>query len=759
MPTRSFELDLCLKLIHTDTEDDVCRILEASGIGGDENWQPLGQIENNLSIAANQQSGATAALVEKLVNSIDSLLEAECLSRGVDPESAAAPRTMAEAAEMFFGIPGGNTARLEPPDRSRLADNIHVVATGSRPSPCITIIDRGEGQRPCDFSRTFCSLVRSNKLRIPFVQGKFNMGGCGVLPFCGTKNMQLIVSRRRPELCDQSRPVDESGWGWTVIRRREPDDGRRSSYFEYLAPGGQVPFFAADAIPVLATADAAYGGLLSCGSVLKLYNYQLEFGGPIVFDLNYELSRRLYRLALPIRLYERRDYRGHSRQTILTGMSVRLEDDRVGALEPSFPDSGLMAVDGVGDIPVEVSVFQKGRGGSYLSAQASILFLVNGQVHGTLGRSFLTRREVGLDFLKNDLMIVLDCTDMAARAREDLFMPSRDRLRDCSAKQGFERALEAYLADHEQLHRLNRTRRDDELRGRLADDRPLTEALKHVINTSPELRELFRLGTTLETHDVPGEEEIPFEGQEFPTFFRPSLRHDEDQPRIISCQHGGNGRARFETDAVNDYFTRSERPGTLTVTPPELFERVRLHDGRCVLVLRPLAGATIGSSVQFTVEVTDPTRTAPFSHRMTMVVSEPRTPTEGPSNPQAPRSGALALPKIVEVTQDRWEDEGFDQESGLAIQHDVDGGLVAKVNIDNTHLKRTLERLPEDGRELERKRFAYGLVLSGVAFYQEFGDRDDRDEIIRSTTRALARVLLPTIRILGALEHELVGRM
>jgi hypothetical protein len=206
--------------------------------------------------------------------------------------------------------------------------------------------------------------------------------------------------------------------------------------------------------------------------------------------------------------------------------------------------------------------------------------LVNGQVHGTLGRSFLTRREVGLDFLKNDLMIVLDSTGMAARPREDLFMPSRDRLRECSAKQSFERALEAYLAEHEQLHRLNRARRDEELRGRLADDRPLTEALKHVINTSPELRELFRLGSTLETPDVPGEDEVPFVGQEFPTFFRPVLGEGQDVAPPVSCPQGGNGRARFETDAVNDYFTRSERPGTLSVTPPELFERVRLHDGR-----------------------------------------------------------------------------------------------------------------------------------------------------------------------------------
>ena len=47
------------------------------------------------------------------------------------------------------------------------------------------------------------------------------------------------------------------------------------------------------------------------------------------------------------------------------------------------------------------------------------------------------------------------------------------------------------------------------------------------------------------------------------------------------------------------------------------------------------------------------------------------------------------------------------------------------------------------------------LVLAGVALYQEYAESDDRDELIRSASRALARVLLPTIRVLGALEHNL----
>src|SRR5262249_48560697 len=155
----------------------------------------------------------------------------------------------------------------------------------------------------------------------------------------------------------------------------------------------------------------------------------------------------------------------------------------------------------------------------------AILFAVNGQVHGTLSRRFCSRENVRLEFIKNDLIVVLNCTDVAHRMREVLFMPSRDRLRECDAKRAFEAALETYLHDHEELNRLNRLRRDDELRSRLEDDQPLTEALQSVIENSPELRQLFGTGAELPAPDRSGadpnpeEEPPPFQGVPFPTFF------------------------------------------------------------------------------------------------------------------------------------------------------------------------------------------------------------------------------------------------
>jgi hypothetical protein len=76
--------------------------------------------------------------------------------------------------------------------RRDVARGITLAATGVKGQegdPCLTIADQGEGQTPRKFPDTFLSLEKSNKLRIPFVQGKFNMGGTGVLQRQFTKDL------------------------------------------------------------------------------------------------------------------------------------------------------------------------------------------------------------------------------------------------------------------------------------------------------------------------------------------------------------------------------------------------------------------------------------------------------------------------------------------------------------------------------------------------------------------------------------------
>jgi len=214
--------NLCLKLVMTDTEDEIITILKDAGYWDNPDaWRYYGDNENNFATIGNQQSSPDAALVEKIINSVDAVLTGKCLEKGIDPEGSEAPQSMEKALEEFYGIKDGILSNIYTTQRTRLAENIILVATGKKSNPCYTIIDKGEGQTPQNMPNTLLSLAKSNKLRIPFVQGKFNMGGTGSLRFCGKHNIQLIISKRNQKII-KSTPDDETAeyWGFTIVRSK-----------------------------------------------------------------------------------------------------------------------------------------------------------------------------------------------------------------------------------------------------------------------------------------------------------------------------------------------------------------------------------------------------------------------------------------------------------------------------------------------------------------------------------------------------------
>jgi hypothetical protein len=87
--------DLCLALLRAESEAEVVQILTEAGFCDNKRvWRLYGDRENNFSTIGNQQNRPDAALVEKLVNSVDARLMHECLARGINPESPCARACM-----------------------------------------------------------------------------------------------------------------------------------------------------------------------------------------------------------------------------------------------------------------------------------------------------------------------------------------------------------------------------------------------------------------------------------------------------------------------------------------------------------------------------------------------------------------------------------------------------------------------------------------------------------------------------------------
>ncbi len=126
--------ELCLSLMRADSEADVVEVLGTAGLWDNKRvWRLYGDRENNFSTIGNQQNRPDAALVEKLVNSVDARLMHECMARGITPESPAAPKNIREAVARFFeeGQPAGSVFSGQVhawPDEKR-----RDVARGTRP--------------------------------------------------------------------------------------------------------------------------------------------------------------------------------------------------------------------------------------------------------------------------------------------------------------------------------------------------------------------------------------------------------------------------------------------------------------------------------------------------------------------------------------------------------------------------------------------------------------------------------------------------
>ena len=337
-----------MSLVKAETEEEVIEILKTRGYWDDEQaWHNFGDNENNFSTIGNQQSRADAALVEKIINSVDAVLLNEAYLCNIDPKGSSAPETTPAALEKFFKIREGKLTNLSVTARSELAKNIMLISTGSRSNPTFIIADFGEGQTPEMMPKTFLSLNSSNKLRIPFVQGKFNMGGTGSLQFCGKNNLQFILTRRDPKLVKNT----DNNWGFTIIRREDPQKGVRSSVFKYLYPGQAILSFSAEELNILpGEYPEPYGKPMNHGSFVKLFDYkfgQKALNTNILFDLYNRLSSLLPNLALPVTMLERRKgYRGHSFETVLAGLSVRIDEDRQGNIEDGFPSSSEISIEG-----------------------------------------------------------------------------------------------------------------------------------------------------------------------------------------------------------------------------------------------------------------------------------------------------------------------------------------------------------------------------------------------------------------------------
>ena len=788
---------LLLALIKSETEKEVEKILINSGLWNDSKaWRDYGDQDNNIGTMGAQQSRPETALVEKLINSVDSVLTSECIKKGIYPKGENAPKDIRQAVKEFFDIPLGILSNLTPSERTKLAKNIGLIATGNtvkKGDACYSVFDLGEGQPPSKMPTTFLSLNKKNKVDIPFVQGKYNMGSTGALRFCGRKRIQLILTKRNPKIINEKDPTDSNLWGFTIVKRIPPPTNHANPQFVYLVnpkevkpQDNEVFSFESESLNILpGKYPNPYSVPMYFGSYIKLYEYQMTgLKTNLTLDPYNRLSLLMPSLALPIRLYERRKgYKANSAETTLNGLAVRLEEDKRNNLESeNWPSSHSITVLGE-QMRVKVYAFKKDLSQSKkpiakYAKDEGVIFTINGQTHGYFPSRFFHRKNIALGKLSDSLIVTVDCTEVSAEMRTDLFMTSRDRLVDSGElRANIISGLTTLLRKHEGLKTLKHKRHLEEIENRLDDSKPLVDVVQSIMKNSPTLSSLFLPGSKIKNPFKLTEAEAinDYKGKRFPTFFKLTKNLSINSPKNCPINQT-TFRVQFKTDVVNDYFDRETDKGIHRLTANDLpfkgNSSLNPWNGTVTLNIQLLPEWEVGQVINFKSELSDVQHYEPFSNEFNIVINEPTEKSKGQKGKRKPSTKedkegneldpeSLALPNMVLVEKDdsNWNSKNFSNQTALHVEFNGEEiGYTFFINMHNIFLLTEQKQKGGINPNLLAAQFKYANVLMGLSILKAESDKKlpltegmDVYEFIRHATSGNSRILLPMISSLSNL--------
>lgn len=763
--------DLLIELLEAETEDAAVAALESRGLLANRaRWHYLGGMPNNQSIVHAQQSSAAAALIEKYTNGVDAILLRACKARGIDPRGSAAPTSMAGAIEALLGDAAERFARASTGAASRdelrqfAEEHLVLYATGTKARPSLSIYDAGEGQFAEDFPSTFCSLIHgssggSYKGAIPFVQGRFNMGSSGVLPFCSERyKMQLVVSRVPP---DVARSTDHE-WAYTIVcffnSKQDP------SWHYLVGSDGKILTAGPELLALVPRLGAKSGEAsqprerkVDSGTLIKMYDFKAPRSN-ICGELFKKIEEFLLRPPLPLRIVEcRSDYRANvMRVTVWDRLAVWAAKDK---LEPGFESGASVSIQlETGEVvPAEIRVFKAVKkdganaDGDEDQPQTGLRAIINGQSHARRDAQFFRNQSVDKEHIAGSMLVLLDCTDLCQGSRNALFMSNRETFREDPLLQDLFKKLQRELKNHEGLIELNKRRYEEKVRDAVSDDDGI-KALEELLETDPDLAALIgsaisgavaaRTATAEVTGDIDTKADA-FVGKEFPTFFH---RPDKSTSAEIVVPKGGATGVTFLTDVRNDYFTRRKHRGQQAFAG-DIVPTARLFNGRLSLTFAADRTAEEGTALRCETTITDNCGSGPFRLEISLKVGpavERKAPTT-PRTPPPPRADvAPSRPDIQEVH------EGADAPP-LTIQQ-VPGSerLKLLINLDSRHLENArLMRPPEETVAVEFV-FKYGLALTALSLLDAARKTTDWGsdpagcrERVQDTVTGLARVIVP----------------
>lgn len=723
-------------LYNAPDADSLYNTVVSYGLDSPNYWKPYGANFNNAGTFENQQSSPENALVEKLTNSIDAILMKECMVRGIDPKDktdANVPQTINAATKLFFNVDNGKWENIIASDRNKIAQDIQIILTEDRKTPNVAIYDNGEGQNPSNFENTFLSIARGNKNDVPFVQGKYNMGSTGSLVFCGEKHRyQMIISRRNPNLNDSDGLI-----GFTLVRRHiltpEEEPKYKLTWYEYLVIEDKIPSINETTLDL-----GLNKTLFSSGSVVKLYSYQLTRPSDATLDLWRELNPLLFETALPILIYENRGFGGHSSTKPMLGNRTRLALDSNEHIE--FQKSFQINVFN-SNIPIQVYIFNRKTKNTEFILGKSVIYTLNGQTQGSETKSFISQ-DLGFRNLREYMLVCVDCSQIGTTARQELFMASRDRLKQGKFYTELRQSIIDLLSNDTHLRQ-----KEQEYKGRAfketGEDKDMVQSLFSKLKSNQDIKKMFsgnngafsfftkkvKRSVPLEQHKDEKKKESK-KLKRYPTILKIKGFEKSSEDFVKVIRKGGKGKIILETDVENTFLSRSDDAGSIEITtldfskhggnggghhlPSEDSTKLRVQfsgpcEGEMEVMIEPREEAEVGDSIPLSIKMIS----SAGEHEVIafIKIDNEAAPTKKPKE-KTVEEPELSLPKLTRVVQNsddpnqaKWTDYDMTSDTIVKTQINSNGAIEeVLINMDSNLVKKLINA---KGANIERVRNKY----------------------------------------------------
>lgn len=552
-------------------------------------WRSLGdRVANASNVHVLTEPGP--AVVERITNGIDAMLELQHSEAGSPAPGPPSPR---QASEEWFGIQGG-TLNRDKDDQAinTLGPNVRidVYDSGQPRRPSIAIADRGIGQHPFDLPSTILSLGASNKIGKQYLCGAYGQGGSATFAWC---EHTIIISRRRPQHSDGK----EDLVGWTIVRRYDDIELKLYTYQYLVDEAEQIPTFAPSALS---------GAGFEFGTCIVHISYDLGRLAALWSIVGYRyLNNLLFDPVLPYTIHDQREPHPQDRYMYgsrgrLAAVSVEHYNEYVADLGPDgsvairywvFRERNKEQEDDGSEASVNIHSYLESHGSS-----RSVVVTLNGQRHAHLDRSFI-KNTVRYPLLADTLLVQVDCDRLSRLRKKDLFPATRSGIVSGEGRlELVERCVEEALKTDKDLSRLEHER----IQKRLAtvdeeSERKVKRLLDQLISLSKPV-----VGPGADTKGGVGQVhsgQKDYKSQDPPTYFK--FAEEKQTLHIVT---GTRTIIDVITDGPDDMLHRQKRRGNLTLeTLGDQTIALRagtLHEGRLGVNVAADRNADIGASCQ-----------------------------------------------------------------------------------------------------------------------------------------------------------------